>query len=229
MRAAILSAFALFLCATTAFGQPPKAAPKVETPPPIIIGPIDLCRLSEAVDYVADKLRITIAIDSKGIAEGEKPFADRRITFAKKMKSPPAGFLVECLAQTVGATSRKDGNRYVIETGQPKNLAGLLSAPSPKALANAAKLVPFERPIVPLPLRELLDIVGEMHNLEIYLDEVGFHRVKKVKSVGDMPVAQLPLVSTVEKLLTSVMNPFGGKVIVREEMILIVPDAKPGG
>lgn len=228
MRVAILPAAVLILWATATPGQSPKATPKAEKLATVTLGkPVENIRLRDAMHYFVNELGIPVEVDSAGIAKGEKPYDDRVVKLAR-MKDAPAGFAVECLAQAAGATSRKVGGKFVIEAGKPKDLATLLAAPSPKARASAAKLVTFQRPIGLVPLRELLDFVREMHNLEIYLDEVGFQRVKKLQSVSTSPVSQLPPVSTVEKLLTSVVSPLGGKVVVREEMILIVPDGKPG-
>jgi hypothetical protein len=181
--------------------------------------------LREVAEYLADKHRITVAIDSAKVAKGEKPFADRTIN-VPKMGAAPVGFLVEYLAQAAGATSRKAGDRYVIEAGKPKDLGALLTAPSPKARANAARSVTFEKNVENLPLRELLDFLREKYDTEILVDDLGFRRAKKGRGIEEEPVRVPAGETTLEKVLESVVGKLGGKVVVREEMILIVHDPK---
>lgn len=203
MRTTILSATALILWSNVASGQPPKVERKGETPAKVTIeGTINIdramsnIRLREAVDYFVDKHRIAITIDAAGGEKG-RPLDDRRIKIAK-MRAAPVGFLVECMAQAAGATSRKARDKFVIEAGTPKDLASLLRPPSPKAIAKAAEIVKIDRPITNLPLKELLDFIAEKHDVCIYLDEAGFQRVKKEESVGERPIFIPAQVDTVE-------------------------------
>ena len=86
--------------------------------------------------------------------------------------------------------------------------------------------VTLERPICNAPLRDILEFLSDKYELNIFLDVSAFEKVGK-RTVLDTPCHSPEANSKLIECLNYFAAQVEGKVVVRDGIVLIVPQTKP--
>jgi hypothetical protein len=182
--------------------------------------------LDEILNLLAKYHGVEVEIDKGAFDKaGVKDVGSRRVEFPN-LHSVRLETLLELTIRPVNGTLQIDKGRLRIIPGKPREITSVAPPAGEAMRVKMLKKVTLERPICNAPLRDILEFLSDKYELNVFLDTSAFAKAGR-RAVLDAPCSSPEANSKLIECLNYFAVQVEGKVLARDEIILILPQTKP--
>jgi hypothetical protein len=133
--------------------------------------------------------------------------------------------LLELAIRPVSGTIQMDKGRLLIVPGKPRDFESFLPPPGKAMREKLLRKTALERPISNAPLRDILSFLSDKYEVNIFVHTSAFFDESGFKYVLDVPCSSPAADTKLIECLNYFAAQVKGKVLVRDEVILILPQS----
>jgi hypothetical protein len=184
----------------------------------------DRAELGEVLAYLREHYSVKVVIDQDAFKQAGLARPDKVLIDLPKLPGVPLELALELAVRQAGGTVHADADRIVIAPGKPRDYTSFLPPPGPAMREKMLKKTLIEKPISSAPLRDILEFLSDRYEMTILVDTSAFDKIRR--GVLDTPCSSPAADTKLIEFLNYFAAQVEGKVLVRDEIILILPQTK---